>query len=63
MVKTTQFHNFAKVLLANENTFENKNRFLVVAEISVKKTGQQIPKNIAYRQRYQITPNIFTKRQ
>ncbi len=35
MVKTTQFHNFAKVILANENTFEKKDRILVVAEISV----------------------------
>jgi hypothetical protein len=35
MVKTTQFHNFAKVLLANENIFEDKIRILVVAEISV----------------------------
>ncbi len=35
MVKTTQFHNFAKVLLANENTFKDKIRILVVAEISV----------------------------
>ena len=35
MVKTTQFHNFAKDLLAYENTFENKDRLLVVEKIPV----------------------------
>lgn len=35
MVKTTQFHNFAKDLLTYENTFKNKDRFLVVEKITV----------------------------
>ena len=62
MVKTTQFHNFAKVLLANENIFKNKNRILVVAKISVQRTGKQIPKNINNGKWYQIVIDNSPKR-